>query len=132
MFRIDKETKDIYCTRGDRGTIQLTNKISKSGSFSANDRFKFSIVEKNNYGNVLFQKEYVVLEDCETFAITLTEEDTRFYELINKDTHFNYEIEYNNDNTIIGYHEYTNDRGRVKYIAPEFILLPEAADGEVL
>lgn len=131
MFNIDKETKNIYCTRGDRGTIRLTNKISESGSFKANDKFKFSIVEKNNYGNVLFQKEYVVLEDSDTFEITLTEEDTRFYEVISKDTHFNYEIEYNDDNTIVGYHEYTNDKGKIKYTAPEFILLPEADGKEV-
>ena len=131
MFRVDKETKNIYCTRGDRGTIRLKNTTNESGLFNVNDKFKFSVVEKNNYNNVLFQKEYVVLETSDTFDITLTEEDTRFYEIISKDTHFNYEIEYNNDITIIGYHEYTNERGKIKYTAPEFVLLPEAAEEEV-
>ena len=112
------ENKSIEINRGDAGTIRLTN---KTGNFEINDKFKFSIVEKKNYNNVVFQKEYTVQEQSETFDIVLTNEDTKIGDIISKPTTYWYEIEYNGEQTLIGY----DDNG-----AKEFILYPEAPNKE--
>lgn len=113
MFKIDND-KTIHITRGDRGTIKLT---AKSGSFSIGDKVKLSIVEKKDYNNVVFQKEYTVTEAGDDVSITLTETDTRIGEVISKPVTYWYEIEYNGDQTPISYDEDN---------AKEFILYPEA------
>lgn len=112
------ENKSIEINRGDAGTIRLTN---KTGNFEINDKLKFSVVEKKNYKNVVLQKEYTVQEQGETFDIALTSEDTKIGDIISKPTIYWYEIEYNGEQTLIGY----DDNG-----AKEFILYPEAPNKE--
>jgi len=112
----DKETKEIKINRGARGTIKLTNTL---GSFKVGDKIKFSIVEKNHYENVVFQKEYNITEESDVFYLTLTKEDTKIGEIISKPKTYWYEVEYNGDITLIG-HDDDGDK--------EFILLPEAGD----
>ena len=114
MFRIDKESKRIEITRGDRKGIRLK---SKTLPFSVGDKIKFSIMEKKNYDNVLFQKVFEVTEETNDFIITLTEEDTRIGPIISKALICWYEIEYNGDATLIGY----DGEG-----AKEMIIYPEA------
>ena len=118
MFKIDNKTKQISITRGDVGTIILTN---KSGVFDVNDKIKFSIVEKKNFNNVILQKEYTITEQADTFNFSLTSEDTTIGDIINKPVVYWYEIEYNGDQTLIGY----DDAG-----PKEFVLYPEAKEGE--
>lgn len=128
MFRIDKRTKTIYCTRGDRVTIKLKCKYG----FNDGDKIKFSIVDKNNYNNVLLQKMFVITGNVEETYLTFTEEDTRFYDVISKEKLFWYEIEYNGNQTVIGYENYidSEDEEDVQYRAMEFVLLPEAPEKE--
>lgn len=114
----DKYTKTIKITRGDRITLELTNKI---GNFKVGDKIKFSIVEKNHYENVVFQKIYTVTEESSVFYLTLTGQDTKIGEIISRDKTYWYEVEYNGDTTLIG----KDDDGH-----KEFILRPEAADKE--
>ncbi len=113
---IDIEEKTIMVNRGDRCTIPL---YAIKNSFKKDDKIKFSIVEKNNYSNVLFQKIYTVMEDSKQFCITMTSDETRFDEPINREKEYWYEIEYNGISTLIGY-----DQNRAK----KFILYPEAID----
>lgn len=112
------ENKTIEINRGDAGTIQLTN---KSGVFNIGDVIKFSIVEKKNYNNVVFQKEYTQSIESDKFDITLSSEDTRIGEITSKPVAYWYEIEYNGNQTLIGY----DDDG-----AKEFIIYPEAPNKE--
>ncbi len=112
------ENKSIEINRGDAGTIKLTN---KNGNFNVGDTIKFSIVERKNYNIVMFQKKYVVEEESDTFYLTLTSEDTKIGDIISKPTTYWYEIEYNGNQTLIGY----DDSG-----AKEFILYPEAPEKE--
>lgn len=112
------ENKSIEINRGDAGTIKLTN---RSGNFNVGDIIKFSVVEKKKYNNVVFQKEYIVAEEGATFYLPLTSEDTRIGDVISKAVTYWYEIEYNGNQTLIGY----DDNG-----AKEFILYPEAPEKE--
>lgn len=110
--------KSIEINRGDACTIILTN---KTGNFNIDDVIKFSIVEKKNYENVVLQKTYTVTEETDKAYITLSSEDTKIVDIISKPVTFWYEIEYNGNQTIIGY----DDLG-----AKEFILYPEAPNKE--
>ena len=105
---------DIKINRSDRATIKL---INSKGNFKVGDKLKFSIVENNNYNNVIFQKEYIVTEESNIAYITLTKEDTTIGDVISKQKVYNYEIKYNDDTTLLGYDD---DRGKI------FILYPNA------
>ncbi len=99
MIKIDSN-KNIEINRGDSITIKLTN---SNGTFNVGDKLKLSIVEKKNYNNVVFQKEYTVQESATDFYLNLTSEETRFCDVISKKQEFWYEIEYNGNQTLIGY-----------------------------
>lgn len=111
---IDPNTKQIEINRGDRGTIRLG---AKTGSFNVGDRILLSIVDQQNYNNVVFQKEYIVMQAGPTFDLTLTKADTTIGPIISNKVEYWYEIQLNGDQTIIGY-----DNERQK----KFILYPEA------
>lgn len=111
---LDPNTKQIEINRGDRGTFRLT---AEEGNFMPDDKIVFSIIERQNYNNVVFQKEYIVLNEAPYFDITLTKEDTRIGPIISNKVEYWYEVEYNGDQTLIGF-----DRNRQK----KFILYPEA------
>ena len=113
---IPLEDMTIEINRGDRKTIVLKN---KSGTFKVGDKLKFSIVEKKNYNNVLFQKTYTVTRESKYMPITLSREDMKIGDIISKKLVCWYEIEYNGSQTIVGY----DDDG-----AKELILYPEAPD----
>lgn len=117
MFKIDSD-KNIEVTRGDSLTIKLTN---KNGNFNIGDKLKLSIVEKKNYNNVILQKEYKVLEKSNSVFLELTSEETRIGDVISKKQEFWYEIEYNGNQTLIGYDEDG---------AKKFTIYPEAPQKE--
>ena len=118
-FEFDKETKVIAVNRGDRGAIRL---INNKGNFLPGDKIKFSIVDKKNYGNLVFQKTFTIGEESPEFCLTLTKLDTKIGDIISSAVTYWYEIEYNGDNTLVGYDRKTK--------AKKFILLPEAPDKE--
>lgn len=114
-----KDAKNtITHNRGDKGAIRLVN---KNGTFKKGDKFTFSIVKKGNYADVVFQKVFIVTEDCDTFYLTFTNEEMRFSDIISVKTTFWYEIDMNDDTTILG-HDANGDK--------QFILYPEAAKKE--
>lgn len=117
-MHFDEKTKEITVNRGDRGTIILKNTL---GNFKVGDKIKFSVVEKGNYNNVVFQKRFVVTQEGPTFPLTFTKQDMTIGPIISKDVIYWYEIEYNGDNTLIGF-----DKKKGK----KFILMPEAPDKE--
>lgn len=117
-MKFNKEDKSIEINRGSTGTLRIKN---KNGSFSIGDKLKFSIMEKGNYNNVLFQKEIKVTEESNIAYINLTKEDTRFGEVISKEEVYWYEIELNDSQTLIGF-----DSEKAK----KFTLYPEAPDKE--
>ncbi|MBR6641705.1 MAG: hypothetical protein IKL08_05895 [Clostridia bacterium] len=117
-MHFDEKTKEITVNRGDRGTVILKNTI---GDFKVGDKIKFSIVEKGNYNNVVFQKRFVVTQEGPTFPLTFTKQDMTIGPIISKDVTYWYEVEYNGDSTLLGF-----DKKKGK----KFILFPEAPDKE--
>ena len=117
-MKIIDEKYTITHNRGSKGSLKLVN---NNGGFKTGTTFKISIVKKANYDDVVFQKEFEVTEDCQEFFLTFTSEEMRFCEPINKEKEFYYEIEMNDDTTLIGYDENKDKK---------FILYPEAVKRE--
>ena len=112
MFKIING--DIHITRGDKMGIRLKVK----NGFSKNDKIKFSVVNKKDYSKVLLQKTFIVDENCETYTMYFTNDDTRFIDIISKPVTNWYEIEINGQ-TPYGYDENGSKN---------LILYPEAPD----
>lgn len=115
MFKIKDET--IHITRGDSGTIELS---IEDYIFKVGDIVEFRVYNKKGLNQVpLINKKIEIDQEQEVVNIELDSNDTKIGELANKETEYWYEIELNNDKTVIGYDE----NG-----AKLFILYPEGAD----
>jgi hypothetical protein len=116
---VKKDAKNtITHNRGDKGAIRLVN---KKGTFKKDDKFTFSIVKKGDYSDIVFQKTFTVTEDCDVFYLTFTNEEMRIGDVISTKVTYWYEIDMNDDTTILG-HDAKGDK--------LFILYPEAAKKE--
>lgn len=123
MFEITAD-KTIHLTRGDIANISVSAVLQDDVpyTFSINDIVRFKIVEKKDYSNVIFQKDVSIEEETTSITISLTKDDTKIGEIINKPVDYWYEVEVNPDTqpqTIIGY-----DQNGAKI----FRLYPEGRD----
>lgn len=110
MFKIDKKTKEIKITRGDFGMFDVTatNEDESEYEFQVGDIVRFKVFKKKDCGCVELQKDVTVSEPCKAVTISLSKEETKIGDLINKPTNYWYEVELNPDTkpqTIIGYDE---------------------------
>lgn len=120
MQKIDGTT--IKLNRGDVLSLSLSvkNQDGTDYIFHSGDKVVFSIYEKGKMsGNAVFLKEINVTEDVNLVSIDLTSEDTKIGDLIDKPVTYWYEVELNNQYTIIGYDD---EEG-----AKQFILYPEGS-----
>lgn len=97
----------IRVSRGDSGSFDLTIPIAEDENyeFAAGDKIQFRIFKKKDYSDIVFEKEIEVEETIETVIIPLSAEETKIGEEINKPETYWYEIDLNNEQTIIGYNE---------------------------
>lgn len=117
---------NIYCTRGDAGTInvQATNDDGTPYTFTGGTTIRLNVVKANDTTTRIFAKEITLEEDTTEVSIPITSTDTTIGDYINKKVTYWYEVEINpdiNGYTIIGYDE----NGPKK-----FILLPEGVRDE--
>lgn len=123
MFII--EDNYIYATRGDIVFFGVTAEDDGVPyQFQPGDVLRIKVYGKKDAETVYLEKDFPVLEPCRSVEIYLTEEDTKFGEIISKPVDYWYEVCLNPDTdpqTIIGY----NDEG-----AAVFRLFPEGADVE--
>lgn len=104
------EDKTICLTRGDIANIVVSAMLQDGTAykFEAGDVVRLSVYEKKNCRNVVIQKETIAEAKVQSVTISLTHEDTKIGEIINKPVDYWYEIEVNPDTkpqTIIGYDE---------------------------
>lgn len=123
MFVID-EDKTIRLTRGDIASIDIeaVNQDGDSYTFKNGDVIRFKVTERKNCENIKLCKDIIVQSDTTTVNLSLSSDDTKLDDLINKPTKYWYEVEFNPDSqpqTIIGY-----DQDGEKLL----ILYPEGGD----
>lgn len=122
MEVIDSRYTVIH-NRGSKGALRLLASAVSTGTFKAGDVIKFSIVEKDDYANVVLQKRFTVKEDCTEFFLVFTGEEMKIGDIISKKKEYYYEIELNEDTTLLGSYKDGHKR---------FVLYPEAGEkGEV-
>lgn len=126
MFKINKETKEILCTRGDIGCIDITANFDGDDeqpyTFQVGDVVRFKVMKKNNCDDVVLTKDVKVEEPTEVVPINLDTHDTKIGDVISKKTTYWYEVELNPETapqTIIA-----NDEKGAKL----FNLYPEGGD----
>ena len=124
MFRI-YANNNICLTRGDIANLSITAKNIDGTDyiFKVDDVVRLNIFKKGDC-TVVLKKEITIQEETTNVNISLTSEETKIGDLINKPTEYWYEIVLNPDTypqTIVGY----MDSPTV------FKLLPEANDGGV-
>lgn len=101
MFVIDGDKINI--TRGDRGVIELA---IDNYTFSVGDTIEFRVYEKRALDKLpVLSKVVTVEQESSTIDIELTAEDTKIGELRNTAREYWYEIELNDNQTVIGYDE---------------------------
>ena len=119
MYVINDD-KSIYVTRGDKLAFTVTAQDNGAPYvFQAGDVVRIKIYGKKDASNVLLEKDFPVLESTEAVAIYLTENDTKFGDVISKPTDYWYEVELNpftDAQTIIGYDE---DGAKIFRLYPE-------------
>ena len=124
MFIINDD-KSIYITRGDAALFAVTAMLDGVPyEFQPNDVVRFKVFEKKGCDTVVLQKDFPVIEACDSVDISLVRADTKIGDIIHKPKDFWYEVELNPDTypqTIIGYDEDG---------AKNFRLLPEGKDLE--
>lgn len=104
MQRIDGTRIEI--NRGDVLSLSLSLKVDEKTPyiFKPNDKIKFTVHTKNRLGdNPVLQKDITVAENTETVDIICTSEETKIGDYINKPVDYWYEVELNDEYTVIGY-----------------------------
>ena len=124
MYTINDDLS-IYVTRGD--IVSFSVEAEDAGEnyvFQPGDVVRIKVYGKKDAETVYLVKDFPVLTASQSVDIYLTEQDTKFGDVISKPTDFWYEVELNPDTdpqTIIGYDE---DGAKV------FKLFPEGDDVE--
>lgn len=125
MFIIN-EDNSIYVTRGDVVFFSVTaDDNGEPYEFQPGDVVRIKVYGRKDAENVVLQKNFAVFNATESVDIYLSEEDTKFGEVISKPTDYWYEIElnpYTEPQTIIGYDE---DGAKVFKLFPEGDDIPE-------
>ena len=118
MFKIQKDK--ILINRGDIGTITLTIPLDDGTDyiFEDGDLITFDVYDVSQYQKQpLIHKEITISgDDVSSVDIVLTSEDTKIGDIINSPVNYWYEIQLNEEQTILGY-----DTNGPKY----FCLYPE-------
>lgn len=113
--------KDIYINRGDRLVIELSiEQDEKEYVFEENDKISFSIYNKKGLDQLpVLSKKFTAIAGETTINIDISSEEMKIGEFANKPIVYWYEIELNNEITLVGYDEDG---------AKRLILLPEGRD----
>ena len=104
--KIDGTT--IKINRGDKLEFNLSIQTDEETpyTFQQGDKVVFSIYNKNKMNDkAVLLKEVEAIPNTTSLTISCTSDETKIGDLINKQVEYWYEIELNNEYTIIGYDE---------------------------
>ena len=123
MF-IVKSDGSIDATRGDIGAFEVGIKSPEGTDyvFKSGDVVRFNVHERNHPERVVLDKRVTVDVETTTVVISLSREDTKIGDYINKPIIYWYEVELNPDTTPQTFIGYDSDGPKI------FTLFPEGAD----
>ena len=82
MFIINDD-KSIYITRGDAALFAVTAELDGAPyEFQPNDVVRFKVFEKKGCDTVVLQKDFPVIEACDSVEISLLRADTKIGDII--------------------------------------------------
>lgn len=103
MFKINEDGTTIEITRGDE--MQLNLSIDDY-TFRIGDHIEFRVYELNGFkNNPLIDVSVDIEEEAKEVLIYVSPEETKIGDFIEKPVKYQYEIELNNKQTILGYDE---------------------------
>lgn len=103
MFKVEGDT--IKVSRANKGTITFS---IPGYTFQKGDTLEFRVYEKEGLDQLpLKTKEIKILQDCESVDISFTTEDMNIGDPANEMIEYWYEIELNDDDTVVGYDDET-------------------------
>lgn len=118
MLRIENEN-EIHINRGDAGVIDFIIPLEgcKRYTFNVGDTITFGVYERNGFNKCpLLFKTIEIEKATDICHIELTKEDTTIGDLINREVEYWYEIQYNDNETVLGYDE---DGAKIFMLYPE-------------
>ena len=123
MF-IVKSDGSIHATRGDIGAFEVGIKSPEGTDyvFKSGDVIRFNVHERNHPENVVLDKRVHVDTETTTVVISISKEDMKIGDYINKPVIYWYEVELNPDTTPQTFIGYDSDGPKI------FTLFPEGAD----
>ena len=123
MFVVNTDGS-IHATRGDIGSFEVSAKVSETTFyvFKRGDIVRLNVHERNHPDRVVLLKEVEVNSETESVIISLSREDTKIGDLINKPVDYWYEVELNPETTPQTFIGFDNDGPKI------FRLFPEGAD----
>lgn len=115
---------NIECNRGSMLAVDYKFRRKSDGllvTFEPGDIIRFKIMEKDHNENVILQKDFEITEHSEVVSITLSSEEMKIGDIINKPVDYWYEIELNPDTistvTLLGFTK--ANKGRIFTLSPE-------------
>ena len=106
VYWYDPVRKILYDDDYEESSVSLATLTEQLYQFQIGDEIKFNIYEKKGYDKTpLLSKTFVVDTADYELTITLTEDDTTFGDIPNKETEYWYDITLNEDLTVVGYDE---------------------------
>lgn len=127
MFRIDDITKMIHLTRGDLAIIKL--KLDEEETFVEGDFIEMRIYEARGLNKPpVLRKSIIVGEDTNEVLLTLESNETKFAPMLNRTLDYWYEIELNNNRTLIGFDDKFSTAEEREKGAKIFRVYPEGVE----
>ncbi len=123
MFVVNSDGS-IYVTRGDIGSLKVGAKVAEDTDyvFKSGDIVRLNVYERKRPEHVVLSKYVNITDDTTIVIITLSRDDTKIGELINKPVDYWYEVELNPDTVPQTFIGYDDDGPKI------FRLFPEGAD----
>lgn len=122
VYWYDLSNKKLYDANYNESSVSLNTLTEQFYEFQPGDVIKFNVYERKGYDqNPLMTKTVVVNTASFTVDINLSETNTTFGPIVNKETIYWYDITLNDDLTIVCY----NEEG-----AKEFIMYPAKGSEE--
>ena len=106
IYWYNPSNKKVYDAEYKKTSISVDALEVQLMTYTDGDVIRFKVFEKDDYNQVLIQKDFVAIEDDTRVKISLTSEETTIGEMINDYIDYCYEIELNpetNSKTIVGF-----------------------------